>query len=100
VSINQAPEIIWITLRSLRLAAKAFQGESPFQTIQKHIRLFFVRFNDELYVKLEKIEALALICTEESAVEVVKELADYCQDVQPKFVRASIKAIGQIACKN
>ncbi|CAL6019711.1 Beta_adaptin [Hexamita inflata] len=96
---NSAPEIQWTALRSLRLIAKGFQGENPFQQIQKNIRLFFVRFNDELYVKLEKIEALALICNIETCVDVVKELSDYCEDVQPKLVRAAIRAIGQIACK-
>eukprot|EP00703_Trepomonas_sp_PC1_P000379 JAP96227.1 Beta adaptin [Trepomonas sp. PC1] len=99
ISQNTAPAIQWITLRSLRLIAKAFIGNNPFEQIQKHFRLLFVRFNDELYVKLEKIEALALFCSKETANDVVKELKDYCEDVAPEFVRASIAAIGLIACR-
>lgn len=48
---------------------------------------------------MEKVEALALITTKETAFEVVKEIAEYCEDVQPKFVRACIRSIGQIACR-
>lgn len=58
-----------------------------------------MRFNDELYVKLEKVEALALFCSKETANDIVKELKDYCEDVAPEFVRASIAAIGMIACR-
>ena len=99
ISQHNAPEIQWISLRSLRLIAKIFQGPNPFECIQKNIRLFFVRYNDELYIKLEKIEALALICNRETAIDVVKELAEYCEDVHPTFVRAAIRVIGRIACK-
>ena len=81
------------------MIAKIFQGPDPFACVQKNIRLFFVRYNDELYIKLEKIEALALICNRETAIDVVKELADYCEDVHPTFVRVEIRVIGRIACK-
>lgn len=51
------------------------------EQIQKHIRLFFTRYNDELYVKLEKVEALSLVTTEVTASEVVRELSENCEDV-------------------
>ena len=42
---------------------------------------------------------MALFCSKETANDVVKELKDYCEDVAPEFVRASIAAIGYIACR-
>lgn len=67
--------------------------------IDRNIRLFYVRYSDALYVKLEKIEALALITTPNTSSDVIRELSEYCHDVQPRFVRASLRAIGRIACR-
>jgi AP-1 complex subunit beta-1 len=61
--------------------------------------VFFCKYNDPLYVKLEKIEILVLVAEDRNAEAILNELKDYSNDMDMDLVTASVKAIGQIILK-
>jgi AP-1 complex subunit beta-1 len=63
------------------------------------VKVFFCKFNDPLYVKLEKIEILVKVVDEKNAESILTELQDYSNDIDMDLVTASVKAIGQIILK-
>lgn len=63
------------------------------------MKVFFCKFNDPLYVKLEKIEILVKVVDEKNAESILTELQDYSNDIDMDLVTASVKAIGQIILK-
>jgi len=61
--------------------------------------VFFCKYNDPLYVKLEKIEILVLVAEDRNAEAILNELKDYSNDMDMDLVSAAVKAIGQIILK-
>jgi len=68
-------------------------------TISKDIRVFFCKYNDPSYIKMEKLDIIVTICGPQNAQLVLDELNEYCNSVDVAFVRKSIKCVGQIAVK-
>lgn len=56
--------------------------------------MFFCKFNDPLYVKLEKIDILVKVAEDKTAESVLNELQDYTNDMDMDLVTAAVKAIG------
>lgn len=61
------------------------------------VRIFFCKYNDPSYVKLEKIDLiLSLVCAE-NVHQVLTELHEYCQEVDVNFARKAMRAVGKCA---
>ena len=88
------PEIQYIVLRTLSL----FVLKYP-KALSKEIRIFFCKFNDPSYVKIEKLDIILTICTIKNINLVISELAEYCNSIDVGFVKKSIRCLGQIAIK-
>lgn len=88
------PEIQYVVLRTLTLFVKKYP-----KTLAKEIRMFFCKYNDPSFVKMEKLEIIVDSCTASNVSLVLDELSEYCNEIDVGFVRRSIKAIGQIALK-
>ncbi len=58
------------------------------------MKVFFCKFNDPLYVKLEKIDILVKVAEDKNAESVLNELHDYTNDMDMDLVTAAVKAIG------
>lgn len=63
------------------------------------MRVFFCKFNDPIYVKLEKIDILIKVSDEKNADVILNELKEYSNDIDVDLVRKSVRAIGQIILK-
>ena len=61
---------------------------------ENNFKVFFCKFNDPLYVKLEKIEILVKVVDDRNAEAVLNELHDYTNDMDMDLVTAAVKAIG------
>jgi len=61
--------------------------------------VFFCKFNDPIYVKLEKIDILIKVADDKNAESVLNELQDYTNDMEMDLVTAAVKAIGEIILK-
>lgn len=87
-------ELQYIALRNINFILQ----KAP-NLFENHVKVFFCKFNDPLYVKLEKIEVMVRVVDEKNAESILGELQDYCNDIDLDLVTASVKAIGQIILK-
>lgn len=56
--------------------------------------MFYCKFNDPVFVKLEKIEILVKVADKQNCDQILNELKEYSSDVDMELVGASVKAIG------
>ncbi|KAJ3213551.1 hypothetical protein HDU67_002761 [Dinochytrium kinnereticum] len=92
--LHNAPEIQYIALRNIILL---LQRRPDF--LKSEIRVFFCKYNDAIYVKLAKLEAICRLVTPETVDQVLSELKEYATEVDVDFVRKSVRSIGRCAIK-
>lgn len=63
------------------------------------MRVFFCKYNDPPYLKLQKIEIMVRIANDKNFEQLLSELKEYAMEVDMDFVRRAVKAIGQVAIK-
>ncbi|OHT01974.1 Adaptin N terminal region family protein [Tritrichomonas foetus] len=91
--INSAePEIQFVVLKTLSLFVKKYP-----KALAKESRVFFCKYNDPSYIKLEKLSIIVTITNSKNVQLVLDEFEEYCNSVDVKFVRKTISCIGQIA---
>jgi len=67
--------------------------------LDKDVRAFFCKFNDPIYVKMEKLEILTRLADNKNIDSVLQELKEYSTEVDMEFVRKAIRCIGRCALK-
>ncbi|KAH7908849.1 adaptin N terminal region-domain-containing protein [Hygrophoropsis aurantiaca] len=92
--LSSPPEVQWVALRNINLL---LQKRSDLLT--NEMRVFFCKYNDPLYVKVEKLDIMVRLASESNVDALLSELKEYSSEVDVDFVRKSIKAIGQTAIK-
>jgi AP-1 complex subunit beta-1 len=92
--VSSAPEVQYVALRNIDLLLQ----KQP-DILSKEIRVFFCKYNDPPYVKLEKLDIMVRIATDKNVDQLLAELKEYALEVDMDFVRRSVKAIGQVAVK-
>ncbi|KDQ52427.1 hypothetical protein JAAARDRAFT_40280 [Jaapia argillacea MUCL 33604] len=92
--LSSPPEVQWVALRNVNLL---LQKRSDL--LQNEMRVFFCKYNDPLYVKIEKLDIMVRLAHENNVDALLSELKEYASEVDVDFVRKSIKAIGQAAIK-
>ena len=88
------PEIQYVALRNIRLVLQ----QQP-SVMQNELRVFFCRYNDPLYVKLEKLECLTRLVSTSNYEQLLSELKDYATEVDADFVRRAVRTIGRCGVK-
>lgn len=88
------PEVQYVALRNIDLLLQA----KP-DILSKEMRVFFCKYNDPPYVKLQKLEIMVRIANEKNYEQLLAELTEYALEVDMDFVRRAVKAIGQVAIK-
>lgn len=63
------------------------------------MRVFFCKYNDPPYLKLQKIEIMVRIANSGNVEQLLAELKEYAMEVDMDFVRRAVRAIGQVAIK-
>ena len=63
------------------------------------MKVFFVKYNDPIYVKLEKLDIMIRLTNQSNIAQVLSELKEYATEVDVDFVRKSVRAIGRCAIK-
>ncbi|KAK8895563.1 hypothetical protein M9Y10_024033 [Tritrichomonas musculus] len=69
------------------------------QLFEDEVDLFFCKYDDPLYIKLEKIDIILTLTNDKSITKVLEELSTYAaaQQEDIELVRKSIRAIGRLA---
>ncbi|KAG8825631.1 beta-adaptin [Serendipita sp. 411] len=92
--VSSAPEVQWVALRNINLLLQKRDD-----LLQNEMRVFFCKYNDPPYVKVEKLAIMVRLAGENNVDTLLSELREYASEVDVDFVRRSIKAIGQCAVK-
>ncbi|KAI5814873.1 adaptin N terminal region-domain-containing protein [Pyronema omphalodes] len=92
--VSSQPEVQYVALRNINLLLQA----QP-DILTKEIRVFFCKYNDPPYVKLEKLDIMIRIANEKNIDQLLMELKEYALEVDMDFVKRAVKAIGQCAIK-
>lgn len=92
--VASAPEVQYVALRNIDLLLQA----KP-DILSKEMRVFFCKYNDPPYVKMQKLEIMVRIANDKNFEQLLAELKEYALEVDMDFVRRAIKAIGQVAIK-
>jgi len=92
--IASAPEVQYVALRNIDLLLQA----KP-DILSKELRVFFCKYNDPPYVKLQKLEIMVRIANDKNFEQLLAELKEYALEVDMDFVKRAVKAIGQVAIK-
>ncbi|KAK7441837.1 beta-adaptin [Stygiomarasmius scandens] len=92
--LSSPPEVQWVALRNINLLLQ----KRP-DILQNEMRVFFCKYNDPLYVKVEKLDIMVRLAGDNNVDALLSELKEYSSEVDVDFVRKSIKAIGQTAVK-
>ena len=61
--------------------------------------MFFCKYNDPIFVKLEKLDVMVRLASPLNIEQVLAELKEYAQEVDVDFVRKAVHCIGQCAIR-
>lgn len=92
--LNSEPEIQYVALRNINLIVQ----KRP-SILENEIKVFFCKYNDPIYVKMEKLEIIIKLVSEKNIDQVLLEMKEYATEVDVDFVRKSVSAIGRCAVK-
>ncbi|KAJ6234964.1 ap-1 complex subunit beta-1 [Anaeramoeba flamelloides] len=88
------PEIQYIALRNINLIVQRFP-----KMLRREIKMFFCKYNDPIYVKMEKLDVMVMLASKSNIELLLREFQLYAKEVDVQFVRKSIRAIGKCAIK-
>ena len=92
--LSAEPEIQYVALRNIDLIVQ----KKP-EILQREVRVFFCKYNDPVYVKMEKLEIMIKLCNDSNVDQVLMEFKEYAQEVDVEFVRKAVRSIGRTAIK-
>lgn len=92
--LSTEPEIQYVALRNINLIVQ----KRP-NILMNEIKVFFCKYNDPIYVKMEKLEIIIRLVSERNIEQVLLEFKEYATEVDVDFVRRSVRAIGRCAIK-
>ncbi|RKP01335.1 hypothetical protein CXG81DRAFT_12135, partial [Caulochytrium protostelioides] len=86
------PEIQYVALRNMSLILQ----RSP-HLLKGEIRIFFTKYNDPPYVKLEKLTMMLRLVDADNVDQVLSELIEYANEVDIDFSQKAVAAVGRCA---
>lgn len=92
--LSAEPEVQYVALRNINLIV-----QKRADILKNEIKSFFVKYNDPIYVKLEKLDIMIRLVSSQNIPQVLAELKEYATEVDVDFVRKSVRAIGRCAIK-
>ncbi|OCF33128.1 clathrin binding protein [Kwoniella heveanensis BCC8398] len=92
--ISSPPEVQWVALRNINLLLQ----KRP-EILANEMRVFFCKYNDPPYVKVEKLDIMVRLASEKNVDTLLGELKEYASEVDVDFVRKAVRAVGQVAIK-
>ncbi len=92
--LSSEPEVQYVALRNINLII-----QKRADILKHEMKVFFVKYNDPIYVKLEKLDIMIRLASQANIAQVLSELKEYATEVDVDFVRKSVRAIGRCAIK-
>lgn len=91
---SSIPEAQFVGLKNIRIILEKYP-----QVLSKELRVFFIKYSDPLYLKLEKLEIMIRLANDNNSTLLLGELKEYAMEFEPSLVAKSIKSIGAVAIK-
>ncbi|CAG9460990.1 unnamed protein product [Pedinophyceae sp. YPF-701] len=92
--LSAEPEVQYVALRNIVLIVQKYP-----EILAHEIKVFFCKYNDPLYVKMEKLEIMVMLASLSTVDLVLMELKEYALEVDVDFVRKAVRCIGRCAVK-
>lgn len=70
--LSSPPEVQWVALRNINLLLQ----KRP-ELLSNEMRVFFCKYNDPLYVKIEKLEIMVRLAGDNNVDALLSELKEY-----------------------
>ena len=80
--MSSAPEVQYVALRNIDLLLQ----KQP-DILSKEMRVFFCKYNDPPYLKMQKLEIMVRIANDKNVDQLLAELKEYAMEVDMDFVR-------------
>ncbi|GAX83225.1 hypothetical protein CEUSTIGMA_g10651.t1 [Chlamydomonas eustigma] len=90
--LGAEPEVQYVALRNINLVVQ----KRP-SILANEVKVFFCKYNDPIYVKMEKLEIMIKLASDKNIDQVLLEFKEYAQEVDVDFVRKAVRAIGRCA---
>lgn len=90
--LSAEPEIQYVALRNIELIVQRVP-----ELLSHEVKVFFCKYNDPIYVKMEKLEIMIKLANDANIDQVLLEFKEYATEVDVDFVRKSVRAIGRCA---
>ncbi|KAK9841945.1 hypothetical protein WJX81_000273 [Elliptochloris bilobata] len=90
--LSGEPEIQYVALRNISLIVQQYP-----QILSHEVKVFFCKYNDPIYVKMEKLEIMIALASDRNVDQVLLEFKEYATEVDVDFVRKAVRAIGRCA---
>lgn len=91
---SSIPEAQYVGLKNIRIILEKYP-----QVLSKELRVFFIKYSDPLYLKLEKLEIMIRLANDANSSLLLGELKEYAMEFEPALVTKAIKSIGSVAIK-
>lgn len=92
--ISKPPEIQFIVLRNIILILL-----SKPNLVMLDVTMFFIQYNDPIYIKDTKLEIIYLLANKNNVSIVLNELQEYATDIDVNMTKKATRAIGNLAIK-
>jgi len=70
--LSSPPEVQWVALRNINLLLQKEPG-----ALSSEMRVFFCKYNDPLYVKVEKLDIMVRLANENNIDPLLSELKEW-----------------------
>lgn len=91
---SENSEIQYIALRNINLIVQKQK-----KLLVNEVKVFFCKYNDPIYVKMEKLDILVKLGTARTIDSLLGEFKTYATEVDVDVVRKSVRCIGECAIK-
>ncbi|CCF57942.1 hypothetical protein KAFR_0D02940 [Kazachstania africana CBS 2517] len=95
--MSTPPELQYVALKNIRIVLEKYP-----ELLNKELRIFYPKFNDPLYVKVEKIDILIRLVDATNLKQctlLLAELKEYSMELEPEFVSRAIQGLSQLGIK-
>jgi len=95
ILMNNPVEIQYVVISCILTILQRFQGKSF--NDDSFLPKFFVKDEDPIFIKLQKLDIIFCLMSQNNVLTIVNELASYAKSNDEEFVRKTIQIIGKIA---
>ena len=101
--LSAEPEIQYVALRNINLILQRYPsllgGGGEGAATSAGVKVFFCKYNDPPYVKLEKLDIMTRLARDANIDALLLEWREYASEVDVDFVRKAVRCIGRAAIR-